>query len=129
MQFAMQEGSIAADEIDYINAHGTGTKLNDVMETRAIHEVFKSHAPNVSISSSKSMHGHLMGASGALELAITVLAILKSVVPPTANYRGRDPECDLDYTPNEARERRIRAALCNSFAFGGLNAVIAVRSV
>ncbi|HEV8131357.1 MAG TPA: beta-ketoacyl-[acyl-carrier-protein] synthase family protein [Acidobacteriota bacterium] len=128
MQFAMQEGGIAADEIDYINAHGTGTKLNDVMETRAIHEVFKSHARGLSISSSKSMHGHLMGASGAVELAITVLAIQKSIVPPTANYHGRDPECDLDYTPNEAMERRIRAALCNSFAFGGLNAVLAVRS-
>src|SRR3989441_350536 len=127
MQLAMQEAGLYSDQGDYINAQGTGTKMNDVTETRAIHEVFKEHARSLSVSSSKSMHGHLMGASGAMELLITVLAIQNSVAPPTANYRQPDPECDLDYTPNEKRERPIHAALSNSFAFGGLNAVLAVR--
>ncbi len=129
MQLAMQEGGIHPHQVDYINAHGTGTKMNDVTETRAIHEVFGEHAAHLAVSSSKSMHGHLMGASGALELLITVLAIQNSVVPPTANYRERDPDCDLDYTPNKSRERIVRAALSNSFAFGGLNAVLAVRRI
>ena len=89
-------------------------------------EVFREHAQRVPISSTKSVHGHLMGASGAIELLITVLAMREGMIPPTANYSGSDPECDLDYVPNQARPGKIRAALSNSFAFGGLNAVIAV---
>jgi len=92
-----------------------------------IKEVFNSHARNVAISSTKSMHGHAMGATGAIEFVATVLAVKRGVVPPTANYTEKDPECDLDYVPNEAREKPIRAALSNSFAFGGLNAVLLVR--
>jgi len=115
--------------VDYINAHGTATRLNDVIETQAIHQVFTSSSQTLSVSSTKSLHGHLMGASGALELLITVLGMQNCTIPPTANYHGRDPECDLNYTPNEPRPRRIQAALSNSFAFGGLNAVLAVRHV
>jgi 3-oxoacyl-(acyl-carrier-protein) synthase len=126
MRLALDEAQIPIDAVDYINAHGTGTKLNDLAETRAVREIFKSHADELGISSTKSMHGHLMGASAAVELLITVMAMENSVLPPTANYRGPDPDCDLDYVPNEARPGKIRSALSNSFAFGGLNSVIAV---
>ena len=129
MDLALREAGAAPDEVDYINAHGTATRLNDVVETRAIHQVFRTAARFPAVSSTKSMHGHLMGASGALELLITLLALQHGVVPPTAHYRGRDPECDLDYVPNEARPQPIRLALSNSFAFGGLNAVLAVRQL
>jgi len=129
MRLALKEARVVPDEVDYINAHGTGTKLNDCAETRAVHAVFGPSAKAVSISSTKSLHGHMMGASGAIELMITVLAMQKCVVPPTANFHGPDPECDLDYTPNQARPRHIRVAISNSFAFGGLNAVIAVKSL
>jgi nodulation protein E len=129
IELALREAGISAGQVDYINAHGTGTKMNDATETRAIRQAFGSSAGDVSISSTKSMHGHLMGASGALELVITILALREAVVPPTAHYRGRDPECDLDYTPNEARSKNLHYALSNSFAFGGLNAVIAVARV
>ena len=129
MSQALKEARLSPDQVDYINAHGTGTKLNDVAETKAIHEVFGAGAAAVSISSTKSMHGHLMGASGAVELLITLLGMQNSVVPPTANYHGPDPQCDLDYTPNQARQRAIRVALSNSFAFGGSNAVLAVKSL
>jgi beta-ketoacyl-acyl-carrier-protein synthase II len=129
MQHALREAALSADQVDYINAHGTGTRVNDVIETRAIRQVFKSASQTLSVSSTKSLHGHLMGASGAMELLIAVLGMQNSTIPPTANYHGRDPECDLDNTPNEPRPRRIRAALSNSFAFGGLNAVLAVREV
>ncbi len=127
IRMALAEGGVAPDEIDYINAHGTGTRLNDATETQVIKEVFKEHARKLAISSTKSMHGHAMGATGAIELVATVTAIERGVVPPTANYTQPDPDCDLDYVPNQARERRIRAALSNSFAFGGLNAVLLVR--
>jgi nodulation protein E len=129
MSQALKEARVSPDQVDYINAHGTGTKLNDVAETKAIHEVFGAGAAALSISSTKSMHGHLMGASGAVELLITLLGMQNRVVPPTANYHGPDPECDLDYTPNQARQRTIRVALSNSFAFGGSNAVLAVKSL
>lgn len=129
IELALQEAGAAPDEVDYINAHGTATRLNDVIETRAIHQVFRAAARVPAVSSTKSMHGHLMGASGALELLITILGLHHGVVPPTAHYRGRDPECDLDYVPNEARRQPIRLALSNSFAFGGLNAVLAVRQL
>jgi nodulation protein E len=126
---ALKEARIRAGEVDYINAHGTGTKLNDSAETKAIHEVFGPDAKSLSISSTKSVHGHVMGASGAIELVITLLAMKNSLVPPTANFHGPDPECDLNCTPNEPHSRRIRIALSNSFAFGGLNAVLAVRTL
>jgi nodulation protein E len=127
IRMALDEAGVAPDEIDYINAHGTGTRLNDATETQVIKEVFNHHAKNLAISSTKSMHGHAMGATGAIEFVATVLAIKRGVVPPTANYTQPDPECDLDYVPNQAREKHIRAALSNSFAFGGLNAVLLVR--
>ncbi len=127
IRMALDEARVPPEEIDYINAHGTGTRLNDSTETQVIKEVFKDHARNLAISSTKSMHGHAMGATGAIEFVATVLAVKHGVIPPTANYTEQDPECDLDYVPNEAREKPLRAALSNSFAFGGLNAVLLVR--
>ena len=124
---ALEEAQVNPEEVDYINAHGTGTRLNDATETQVIKEVFRDHARKVAISSTKSMHGHAMGATGAIELAATVQAIDRGVIPPTANYTRPDPECDLDYVPNQAREKPVRVAISNSFAFGGLNAVLLVR--
>lgn len=127
VRMALQEAGLSPEDVDYINAHGTGTRLNDVTETQVIKEVFREHAHRVAISSTKSMHGHAMGATGAIELVATVMALERGVIPPTANYTQPDPECDLDYVPNQARERPIRVAISNSFAFGGLNAVLLVR--
>ncbi len=127
IRMALEEAKVNPEEIDYINAHGTGTRLNDPTETRIIKEVFRDHAHQVCVSSTKSMHGHVMGATGAVELAATVLAVQRSVIPPTANFTEADPECDLDVVPNEARTKPVRTAISNSFAFGGLNAVLLVR--
>ena len=127
VRLALDEARVNPEEVDYINAHGTGTRLNDVTETQVIKEVFKEHARRLAISSTKSMHGHTMGATGAIELVATVMAIEQGVIPPTANYTQPDPECDLDYVPNQAREKNVRVAISNSFAFGGLNAVLLVR--
>jgi 3-oxoacyl-(acyl-carrier-protein) synthase len=127
VRMALEEAAVAADEVDYINAHGTGTRLNDLTETQVIKAVFGDHARKLAISSTKSMHGHTMGATGAIELAATALAMERGVIPPTANYTGPDPECDLDYVPNQARQKRVRVAVSNSFAFGGLNAVLLIR--
>jgi len=127
VRMALEEAQVNPEEVDYINAHGTGTRLNDATETRVIKEVFKEHARRLAISSTKSMHGHTMGATGAIELAATIQAIDRGVIPPTANYTQADPECDLDYVPNQARQALVRVALSNSFAFGGLNAVLLVR--
>jgi nodulation protein E len=124
---ALAQGGINVDEVQYINAHGTATRLNDTTETTIIKRVFGERARSIAISSTKSMHGHMMGASGAIELLATIMAIQRGVVPPTANYRQPDPECDLDYVPNTAREMTVDVAVSNSFAFGGLNAVLAVR--
>jgi nodulation protein E len=127
MEAALRDAQLAAGEIGYINAHGTGTAINDATETRAIRKVFGPHAPPV--SSTKSMHGHALGASGALELIAATLALKNGVIPPTANFLGPDPACDLDCVPNQARPADLRAVLSNSFAFGGLNAVLALRRV
>ena len=127
VRMALAEGQINPEQVDYINAHGTGTRLNDATETQVIKEVFKEHARRLAISSTKSMHGHTMGATGAIEMVATIQAIEQGVIPPTANYTQPDPECDLDYVPNQAREKPVRVAVSNSFAFGGLNAVLAVR--
>jgi 3-oxoacyl-[acyl-carrier-protein] synthase II len=121
MRLACEDGGIALEAVDYVNAHGTSTPLNDVMETRAIHLAFGDHARRLMVSSTKSQVGHLLGAAGAVGAVVAVLGIHRGVASPTINYITPDPECDLDYVPNEAREARIRAALCNSFGFGGHN--------
>jgi nodulation protein E len=129
MQGALREAGLAPEQVGYINAHGTGTPGNDPVESRAIRAVFGAHADKVAISSTKSLHGHALGAAGALEAIATVLAMFHGILPPTANYNEPDPECDLDYIPNKPRKQKVEAALSNSFAFGGLNAVIAFRAV
>lgn len=123
---ALEYSNLLPENIDYINAHGTGTLANDLAETAAIKKVFGSHADRLMVSSTKSMHGHALGASSALEFIATVMAIVEGKIPPTINYASPDEECDLDYVPNVAREKNISRALSNSFAFGGLNAVIAL---
>jgi 3-oxoacyl-[acyl-carrier-protein] synthase II len=127
MKEAMRDAGLNADEIDYVNAHGTSTPLNDKYETAALKTALGEHAAKVAVSSSKSMTGHLLGAAGGVELIFTALAAANSVIPPTINYENPDPECDLDYVPNQAREAKVAAALSNSFGFGGHNAVLAVR--
>jgi len=128
MRLALADSGIAPDEVDYINAHGTATLAGDVVETNAIKRVFGPRAARIPVSSTKSMHGHLMGAAGAVEFIATVMALRRGAVPPTANLRVPDPECDLDYVPNRGREAAVRTALSNSFAFGGSNAVLVTRT-
>lgn len=128
MRACIEDAGIALSDVDYINAHGTGTKANDQIETTAIRRLFGGHADGISVSSTKSMHAHCMGASGAIEMIACINAIREGIVPPTANYRVPDPECDLDVTPNVARHRAVRVAMSNSFAFGGTNAVVAFRA-
>ncbi|MGC4048363.1 MAG: beta-ketoacyl-[acyl-carrier-protein] synthase family protein [Paludibaculum sp.] len=124
MRAALADGGLAPEQVGYINAHGTGTPANDVTETKAIRSIFAQPPP---VSSTKSMHGHTLGAAGALEAVATLMAFEQDLLPPTANFTQADPACDLDVIPNEARPARIEAALSNSFAFGGLNAVLAFR--
>jgi 3-oxoacyl-[acyl-carrier-protein] synthase II len=124
MSLALADAKIASDDIDYINAHGTGTVLNDVTETRAIKKVFGDRAYKIPVSSTKSMHAHLLGGAGALEFVISLLAMNRGGVPPTANLDVPDPECDLDYVPFRGREQAVRCVMSNSFAFGGTNAVL-----
>ena len=124
---ALADAQLAPADVQYVNAHGTGTAANDETETKALHEAFGTHAPKLAISSTKSMVGHALGAAGALELVATLLAVRDSIAPPTIGYLGPDPACDLDYVPNAARSLAIEAAVSNSFAFGGLNAVLAVK--
>jgi nodulation protein E len=124
---ALNDAKLAPSDIQYINAHGTGTAANDATETKALHAVFGPHAGKLAVSSTKSMIGHALGAAGALEMVGTVMAAREGVAPPTIGYLRRDPACDLDYVPNQARAMNIEAALSNSFAFGGLNAVLAVK--
>jgi nodulation protein E len=127
MRAALAQGGLNPQDVGYINAHGTGTAANDGTETRAIRAVFGGHADALAVSSTKSMHGHALGAGGAIELVAALGALQHGVLPPTINYLAPDPECDLNVVPNTAQERRVDAALSNSFAFGGLNAVVALK--
>ena len=124
MQLALKHAGISPEEVDYINAHATSTGLGDISETHAIKTVFGDYAKKVPISSTKSMTGHLLGGAGAVEMAACALAIRDSVIPPTINLDNPDPECDLDYTPMTAREKKVRVAVTNSFGFGGHNATL-----
>ena len=126
MQVALDHAGLKAEQIDYINAHGTSTPLGDKAETKAIKAVFGDAAKSVSISSTKSQLGHSLGASGGIELILSIKAILESKIPPTINLTDPDPDCDLDYTPNVARDREIKYAMSNSFGFGGHNASMIV---
>ncbi|MEW5954625.1 MAG: beta-ketoacyl-ACP synthase II [Bacillota bacterium] len=125
---ALEDAGLRPDEVDYINAHGTSTPLGDKLETLAIKQVFGDHACRLAVSSTKSMTGHLLGAAGGLEAVVCVLGIQRGVIPPTINLKTPDPECDLDYVPNEAREKRVQVALSNSFGFGGHNVTLIFRS-
>ena len=127
MRLALKSAGLAPEDVGYINAHGTSTYYNDLYETMAIKTVFGAHAGKIAVSSTKGMTGHLLGAAGGIEAVFTVKAIEQGIIPPTINYETPDPECDLDYVPNTAREARIDAALSNSFGFGGTNAVLAFK--
>ncbi len=127
MQMALSDAGLAPEDIDYINAHGTSTPLNDVVETRAIKTVFGKHAYKLAVSSTKSMTGHMLGGAGGIESVFLALAVKNQLIPPTVNLENPDPECDLDYVPNKARETVIRAAISNSFGFGGTNGVIVMK--
>ncbi len=126
---ALRDAKLSPGDVDYINAHGTGTAANDRTETAAVRDVFADHANKLMISSTKSMHGHLIGGTGAVELLACVMALRDGIVAPTVGYQEPDPDCDLDVVPNEAREAKVEVALSNAFAFGGLNAVLALRRV
>jgi len=128
MKGALEDSGVSIDEIDYINAHGTGTPINDKGETEAIKTVFGKRAYSIPVSSTKSMIGHLLGAAGTVELIATILAMENQFLPPTINYEIPDPECDLDYVPNKGRKAKVNTALTNSFGFGGANAAIIIRN-
>ncbi|HVB76505.1 MAG TPA: beta-ketoacyl-ACP synthase II [Candidatus Nitrosotalea sp.] len=127
MRRALVKAGVAPERVGYVNAHGTSTKLGDIAETKAIKSVFKAHAGKLAISSTKSMHGHLLGAAGALEAAATLLALDRGILPPTINLDRQDPACDLDYIPKRARTKAVEYALSNSFGFGGHNAALLIR--
>jgi 3-oxoacyl-[acyl-carrier-protein] synthase II len=129
MRLTLQNAGLEPDDVDYVCAHGTGTMLNDLAETNAIKAVFGEHAYRLAASSTKSMTGHLMGAAGGLSVAATALAIHHGELPPTINLHTPDPECDLDYVPNQARQTQTRVALANGFGFGGQNAVVALGAI
>ena len=129
MRLALEDANLEPQQVGYINAHGTATPANDPMESQAIRKVFGSHTDNIGVSSTKSMHGHTLGAAGAIEAAATVLALHNNLLPPNANFNEPDPECNVDVIANEARPAEVEAAVSNSFAFGGLNAVLAFRRV
>ncbi|HHI80939.1 MAG TPA: beta-ketoacyl-[acyl-carrier-protein] synthase II [Planctomycetes bacterium] len=121
VQMALKDGGVAPEQIDYVNAHGTSTKLNDRMETKVLKVVFGEAAKEIPVSSTKSMIGHLLGASGSVEFAVTCLSVSRGILHPTRNYENPDPECDLDYIPGEARKKEIQYGISNSFGFGGTN--------
>jgi 3-oxoacyl-[acyl-carrier-protein] synthase II len=127
MSLALSDAGMRPEEIEYVNAHGTSTKPNDAIETLAVKKAFGEHARKLAISSSKSMLGHMLGAAGAVEAAVTALALMHGVIPPTINLDHPDPECDLDYVPNAARTQNITAALSNSLGFGGINASLVLK--
>lgn len=127
MALTLEDAGVAAEDVDYINAHGTSTPYNDANETAAIKTVFGAHARELAVSSTKSMTGHLLGAAGAVEAIYSVLALHHGVLPPTINYQNPDPDCDLDYVPNEPRQADTQVALSNSFGFGGTNACVLLR--
>jgi 3-oxoacyl-[acyl-carrier-protein] synthase II len=127
MEFALQDAQVTPEEVDYINAHGTSTPAGDRAETIAIKSLFGPHVQRLAVSSTKSMTGHLLGAAGAIELIATICALEKSYIPPTINYETPDPDCDLDYVPNQGRAADIQVALSNAFGFGGHNTSIAIR--
>ncbi|MBM7854394.1 3-oxoacyl-[acyl-carrier-protein] synthase II [Desulfohalotomaculum tongense] len=127
MQIALKDAGLQPEAVDYINAHGTSTPLNDKIETKAIKRVFGEHARKLLVSSTKSMTGHLLGAAGGVEALVCVLSIYNGIVPPTINYEVPDPECDLDYVPNQAREKDVKVALSNSLGFGGHNVTVAFK--
>ncbi len=129
MRLALLDSRLDSRDVDYVNAHGTGTVANDRTETEALHQVFGEHAASLMVSSTKSMHGHALGAAGGLEFIATVMALREGVIPPTINFTRAGEGCDLDYVPNIAREKKISVAISNSFAFGGLNAVQVLQSV
>jgi 3-oxoacyl-[acyl-carrier-protein] synthase II len=124
MSMAIDFAGLKPEDVDYINAHGTSTKLNDLSESMAIKTVFGEHAYKIAISSTKSMTGHLLGGTGGVEAIYSVLAIQHGVIPPTINYETPDPDCDLDYVPNKAREAEVRTVMSNSFGFGGTNGTL-----
>ena len=127
MRLALEHAGIRPEEIDYINAHGTSTQLNDQIETAAVKEVFGSRAKNIPMSSIKSMLGHMIAAAGAVELIASILAIRESLIPATINYETPDEACDLDYVPNKARAQKVKTILSNSFGFGGQNITLIAR--
>jgi 3-oxoacyl-[acyl-carrier-protein] synthase II len=127
MRTALSDGGVSPAEVDYINAHGTSTPLNDLYETQAVKTVFGEANPDVPVSSTKSMTGHMLGAAGGVEAVFTAMAIRDGMIPPTINLDEPDPECDLDYVPNRAREKEIRVAMSNTFGFGGVNATLVLK--
>jgi 3-oxoacyl-[acyl-carrier-protein] synthase II len=127
MRWALSDAGIKPDEVDYINAHGTSTPLNDAGETKSIKKVFGDHAYRIGVSSIKSMIGHALGASGALEAIACALTLFESIIPPTINYTNPDPELDLDYVPNTARRQDVHVTLSNSFGLGGQNACLVLK--
>ena len=129
IRLALKDAGLRPEQIEYVNAHGTGTTVNDATETRALHMAFGEHARKLAVSSTKAMHGHTLGAAGALETAAAILGMAGGFIPPTINYNEADPECDLDYVPNTPRSQEFEYAISNSFAFGGLNAVLALRRI
>ena len=129
MKMALRTAGVNPEEVDYINAHGTSTPFNDLYESMAIKSAFGDHARKLMVSSTKSMTGHLLGAAGGIEAVFRLLAMTRGAVPPTINYAEPDPECDLDYVPNQARQLTPRIVLSNSFGFGGTNATLLFRKV
>jgi len=129
MKMALEDSKLTPKDVDYVNAHGTSTKLNDICETKALKQVFDERAYRIPISSNKSMIGHLAAAAGAVEAIATVLTLQHGIIPPTINYETQDPECDLDYVPNQARQQKVNVCLTNSFGLGGQNCCLIIKRI